>query len=137
MGRLLALDYGLKRTGIAVSDPMKIIATALETVESGNLIKWLKSYFSKEEVDEVIVGMPKNLDNSNTDATFLVKNILKELKLTFPEKSIQTVDERYTSKIAAGSMILSGKKKKFRQKKENLDMISATLILQSYMQQQP
>jgi putative pre-16S rRNA nuclease len=135
MGRLLALDYGLKRTGIAVSDPMQIIASALETIETGNLIQWLKMYFSQEPVDAIIVGLPKNLDNTNTDATFLVKKLLKELKSVFPEKLITTVDERFTSKIAVQSMISAGKKKKYRQKKENLDMISATLILQTYMQQ--
>ena len=136
MGRLLAIDYGFKRTGIAVSDPLKIIASPLDTIPTENLFEWIKNYQNNESLERFIVGMPTNLDQSNTHTTDAVKQLIKKLQLDFPDIPISVVDERFTSKIAQQSMILGGMKKKNRQKKENIDKISATLILQSYLEQQ-
>lgn len=137
MARILAIDYGKVRTGLAVTDPLQIIASSLTTVPTGEIIPFLKDYFAKEEVEQVIIGMPVNLDGSSTDGTPLVKSFLIEFKKLFPSLPIKEVDERFTSKIAKQSMISSGMKKKDRRKKENVDMISATIILQDYMQSQP
>ncbi len=134
MGRILAIDYGLKRTGLAVTDPNRIIATALETVESSQLIAYLKNYFAKESVDELVVGFPKNLKNMDTEMTPHVRQLVEVLKKTFPEKPVFLVDERFTSSIAQQAMVAGGMKKKDRQVKGNVDKISATLILQTYMQ---
>jgi putative holliday junction resolvase len=134
MGRILAIDYGLKRTGIAVTDPMRIIATALDTVESQKLIQFLKSYFQKEQVDEMVLGLPKRLNNTDTDMTAPVLKLADLLKKTFPEKPLALLDERFTSSIALKTMIAGGMKKKDRQVKGNVDKISATIILQDYMQ---
>jgi len=134
MGRILAIDYGLKRTGLAVTDPNRIIATALETVESSQLIAYLKNYFAKEPVDELVVGYPKNLNNLDTEMTPHVRNLVEVLKKTFPDKPVFLVDERFTSSIAQQAMVAGGMKKKDRQVKGNVDKISATLILQTYMQ---
>src|SRR6266516_1846549 len=101
MPRILAIDYGLKRTGLAVTDPLKIIAAGLTTVESKQLILFLKNYFSKEEVELIIIGEPKNWDESDTHATPLVRKIIKELEKNFPAIPIQKVDERFTSKMAS------------------------------------
>ena len=136
MGRLLAIDFGFKRTGIAVSDPLKIIASPLDTIPTENLFEWLKNYQQNESLERFIVGMPTNLDQSNTHTTDAVKKLIEKLQLDFPDIPISVVDERFTSKIAQQSMILGGMKKKNRQKKENIDKISATLILQSYLEQQ-
>jgi putative Holliday junction resolvase len=133
MGRILAIDYGKKRTGIAVTDPLRIIATALETVESHELIKYLKTYLSKEAVDEFVVGMPKTLMNEDSENAPLVRKFVEALKLTFPDKPIHLADERFTSSMAKRSMIDSGMKKKDRRVKGNVDMISAVIILQSFM----
>jgi putative holliday junction resolvase len=134
MGRILAIDYGLKRTGIAVTDPMRIIATALDTVESQKLIQFLKSYFQKEQVDEMVLGLPKRLNNTDTGMTAPVLKLADLLKKTFPEKPLALLDERFTSSIALKTMIAGGMKKKDRQVKGNVDKISATIILQDYMQ---
>lgn len=133
MGRLLAIDYGSKRVGIAVTDPLQLIASPLDTVHSKDIITFLKSYIEKEQVDSFIVGMPKNLNNEDTNATGLVKQFVKLLQKNFPEKLVHLVDERFTSKMALQTMIAGGTKKKDRAKKENLDKISATIILQSYL----
>lgn len=135
MPRILSIDYGLKRTGLAVTDPLKIIATGLTTVESKQLISFLKNYFSKEEVELIIIGEPKNLDDTDTHATPLVKKIIKELQKNFPLIAVQTVDERYTSKMAGRAMIEMGLKKKQRQNKALKDEIAATIMLQEYLQQ--
>jgi len=133
MSRILAIDYGLKRTGLAVTDPLKIIATGLTTVESKQLIAFLKDYFSKEEVELMIIGEPKNLDDSDTHATQLVRNTMKELQKNFPTIPVKTVDERFTSKMASRAMIEMGLKKKQRQNKALVDEIAATIMLQDYL----
>lgn len=133
MPRILAIDYGLKRTGIAVTDPLKIIATALTTIESPKLIQFLKDYFNKEEVELIIIGEPKNWDESDTHATPLVKKIVEKLKKEFPQMPIKLVDERYTSKMAGAALIDMGLKKKQRQDKSLVDKVAATIILQEYL----
>lgn len=133
MARILSIDYGLKRTGIAVTDPLKIIATGLTTIPSPELIKFLKDYFSKEEVELVIVGDPKNLDDSDTHATPLVNAMVKKLMKTFPAMRIKRVDERYTSKMASQAMIDMGLKKSQRRDKGLVDEIAATIMLQEYL----
>jgi len=134
MGRLLAIDYGRKRTGIAVSDPLQIIATGLTCVATNELISFLKDYTAKEEVEQFVLGMPLNWDESPTDATPWVEKTAAELKKHFPEIPLAFEDERNTSKMAVESMLRSGMKKKKRRKKEEVDVVSATLILQQYMQ---
>lgn len=133
MPRILAIDYGLKRTGIAVTDPLKIIATALTTIESPKLIGFLKEYFKKEEVELILVGEPKNWDDTDTHATPLVKKIVEKLKKEFPQIPLKLVDERYTSKMASAAMIDMGLKKKQRQDKSLVDKVAATIILQEYL----
>jgi putative pre-16S rRNA nuclease len=133
MPRILCIDYGKKRTGIAVTDPLKIIATALITVETSSLINFLKNYFSAEEVELVLIGEPKNLDDSDTHATPLVNQFIQKFKKEFPLMKIEKVDERYSSKMAVQSMIEMGMKKKDRQKKENVDQIAAAIMLQEYL----
>jgi putative holliday junction resolvase len=133
MPRILCIDYGKKRTGIAVTDPLKIIASALTTVETNELFPFLKNYFLKEPVELVLIGEPKNLDDSDTHATPLVHQFIKKFKKDFPLMKIETVDERYTSKLAVQSMIEMGMKKKDRQKKENIDQIAAAIMLQEYL----
>lgn len=133
MARILAIDYGKKRTGLAVTDPLRIIATALETVDSSQLLPYLKKYFEKEAVDELVVGWPKNLNNQDNEMTPLVRQLVEVLKKNFPEKPVFLVDERFTSVMAQHAMIAGGMKKKDRQEKGNVDKISATLILQSHL----
>lgn len=133
MPRILSIDYGLKRTGIAVTDPLQIIATGLTTIESRQLIAFLKEYFSKEEVEKIIIGMPKNWDESDTHATPLVEKAIKELKKHFPLLPIETVDERYTSKMAKDAMLEMGLKKMQRRNKALVDEIAATIMLQEYL----
>ena len=134
MARILAIDYGGKRTGIAVTDPMQIIATGLTTIGSHELISFLKSYFLKEVVELVIIGLPKNLDDSDTHGTPLAKAAIKRIQKEFPQMPLKTVDERYTSKMAKDAMIEMGMKKKDRRDKKIVDEIAATIILQEYMQ---
>jgi putative holliday junction resolvase len=134
MGRILAIDYGTKRTGLAVTDPLRIIATALDTVETSNLIEFLKKYFQKEGVDEVGIGMPKQLNNLDSETAPAVRKFVELFKNTFPEKPISLADERFTSSMAHRTMIDGGMSKKNRQVKGNVDKISATIILQSYME---
>jgi putative holliday junction resolvase len=133
MPRILAIDYGLKRTGIAVTDPLKIIATALTTVESPKLIQFLKDYFKKEAVELIVIGEPKNWDESDTHATPLVKKLVEKLKKEFPHMPLKLVDERYTSKMAGDAIIEMGIKKKDRRDKSLVDKVAATIILQEYM----
>jgi putative Holliday junction resolvase len=134
MPRILAIDFGAKRTGLAVTDPLQIIATALETVESASLISFLKKYFQKEDVSEVIIGMPKKLNNQDSENAAAVRTFIESFRKNFPERKITEVDERFTSSLALDAMIAGGMKKKDRQVKGNVDKISATLILQSYLQ---
>jgi putative Holliday junction resolvase len=134
MPRILAIDYGLKRTGIAVTDPLQIIATGLTTVESPQLIAFLQAYMAKEAVEKIIIGDPRNLDDSDTHATLLVLKIIEKIKKTFPAIPVETVDERYTSKMAKQAMLDMGMKKKQRRDKAVVDQIAATIILQEYLQ---
>ena len=133
MARILAIDYGGKRTGLAVTDPMQIIATGLSTIDSKELIPYLKKYFVTESVELIIIGLPKNWDESNTHGTPLVEAAIKKLKKEFPLIPLKTVDERYTSKMAKDAMLQMGMKKKDRQVKANVDVIAATIMLQEYM----
>jgi len=136
MARLLALDYGTKRVGIAVTDELQIIASGLCTVRAHDCMDFLKEYISKESVAAIVMGMPKDLKNQKTDATPYVKGFAKQLRKQFPELEIHLIDERFTSKMAFQTMIDSGLKKKARQDKALVDEVSATLILQSFMEQQ-
>jgi putative Holliday junction resolvase len=133
MGRIMAIDYGLKRTGIAVTDPLRIIATPLETVVTANLFQFLTTYLQKENVDEFVVGMPKTLLNEDSEIAPTVRKFVENLKLKFPQKSVHLADERFTSSMARQAMIDGGMKKKDRQVKGNVDKISATIILQSFI----
>lgn len=133
MARILSIDYGLKRTGIAVTDPLQIIATGLTTIESKQLIPFLKNYFATEQVEKIIIGLPTNWDESDTHATPLVKKAIKELKKHFPQLPLETVDERYTSKMAKDAMLEMGLKKMQRRNKALVDEIAATIMLQEYL----
>jgi putative Holliday junction resolvase len=133
--RILSIDYGLKRTGLAVTDPLQIIATGLTTVESKQLIPFLKEYFSKEEVELIIIGEPKNWDDTDTHATPLVEKCIKNLQKNFPAIPIKKVDERYTSKMAKDAMLEMGLKKSQRRDKKLVDEIAATIMLQEYLRQ--
>ena len=133
MPRILAIDYGLKRTGLAVTDPLQIIATGLMTIESPKLIAFLKDYFKKEAVELVLVGEPKNWDDTDTHATPLVKALVVRLKKEFPTMPLLMVDERNTSKMASRAMIEMGLKKKQRRNKALVDEIAATIMLQEYL----
>jgi len=133
MPRVIAIDYGLKRTGIAVSDELQLIASGLTTVETNGLLAFLKDYFLKEKVALILVGQPKRFDNSLSDIETTIQEFILKLQNQNPEIPIKRIDERFTSKIAFQSMIDSGMKKKERRNKANIDEISATLILQSYL----
>jgi putative Holliday junction resolvase len=134
MARIIAIDFGLKRTGLAVTDPLQIIATGLTTVDSKEMIPFLKKYFLQEEVELIIIGEPKNWDESDTHATPLVNEVIKKLVKEFPDMPLKTVDERYTSKMAKQAMIEMGMKKKDRRNKKIVDEIAATIMLQEYLQ---
>jgi len=134
LARILCIDYGLKRTGIAVTDPLQIIATGLTTVDSPELFSFLKKYFSQESVELIVIGDPKNLDDSDTHATPLVKKIIEKLQKEFPGIPIKKTDERFTSKMAKQAMIDMGMKKKDRRNKRTVDEIAAVIMLQEYMQ---
>jgi len=133
MARILAIDYGGKRTGIAVTDPLQIIATGLTTIESKQLIPFLKKYFIDEQVERIVIGMPKNWDETDTHGTPLVKAAIKKLQKEFPDMPIIEVDERYTSKMAKAAMLEMGMKKSERRVKGNVDVIAATIMLQEFM----
>ncbi|QHS62705.1 Holliday junction resolvase RuvX [Chitinophaga agri] len=134
MARILAIDYGKKRTGLAVTDPLQLIATGLTTVATHDLIPYLKKYLVQEQVELFLIGEPKNLDGGATDATALVTECVRILQKNFPQVPVKKVDERFTSKMAFQTMIDSGLKKKDRQNKALVDEISATIILQEYLQ---
>jgi putative holliday junction resolvase len=133
MPRILAIDFGLKRTGLAVTDPLQIISSALTTVETPQLFNFLKDYFKKEQVERIIIGDPKNLDDSDTHATPHVKKLIERLKKEFPAIPVEPVDERYTSKMASRAMIDMGMKKMQRRNKGMVDQIAAAIMLQEYM----
>lgn len=134
MARILAIDYGGKRTGLAVTDPQQIIATGLDTIESKQLISYLKKYFLTEAVELIIIGLPKNWDDTDTHGTAPAEAAIKKLQKEFPQIPLKTVDERYTSKMAKDAMLQMGMKKKDRRIKGNVDIIAATIILQEYLQ---
>lgn len=136
MARILALDFGKKRTGIAVTDPLQIIATALETVNTNELIGYLKKYISFEPVERIIIGYPLNFDDSPTDATPFVEKFIPKLQHVFPNILIQTVDERMTSSMASHSITKMGLKKKDREQKELIDTVSAVIMLQEFLESQ-
>ncbi|MEE3998855.1 Holliday junction resolvase RuvX [Tenacibaculum sp. FZY0031] len=133
MGRILAIDFGKKRTGIAVTDELQIIASGLTTVDTSELISFLKDYTQKENVELFLVGKPKQMDNSDSESEVLITPFLQKLEKAIPSILIKRVDERFTSKMAFQTMIDSGLKKKQRQNKALVDEISATIILQSYL----
>ena len=133
MGRVMGIDYGLKRTGLAVTDPLRIIATPLETVRTHTLISYLQSYCQTEPVDTFVVGIPKKLDNSDTHITQAVRIFVRLLSDKFPEQQVHLHDERFTSKMALEAMVAGGTTKKYRRTKGNIDKVSATIILQSYL----
>ncbi|RPH32103.1 MAG: Holliday junction resolvase RuvX [Bacteroidales bacterium] len=134
MGRILALDIGRKRTGVAVTDPLKIIANGLSTIPTETIIDFLTRYFTKESVEIVVVGMPKQLNNQPSEAVKYVQPVINRIRKVFPNLQLELVDERYTSKMAFQTMIDGGLSKKDRQNKALVDTISATIILQSYME---
>lgn len=134
---VLVQDDGGKRTGLAATDPLQIIASGLTTVETPKLMGFLKAYFSTETVERVLIGMPSNWDDTDTHATPLVQHFIKAFQKTFPAIPIQPVDERYTSKLAAQAMLQMGLKKKQRQNKALVDEIAATIMLQEYLQHRP
>ena len=133
MARIISLDIGKKRTGIAVSDPLQIIATALETVDSNELIGYLKKYIAREQVEKVLVGYPLNFDNTPTDATPLVDKFILKFGNVFPQMPVEKIDERMTSKMASQAISGMGLKKKDREKKELIDTVSAVMMLQEYL----
>ena len=130
----MAIDYGGKRTGIAVTDPMQIIATGLTTISSPDLIPFLKKYIKEEQVELILVGLPKNWDESDTHGTPLAKKAIAAIKKEFPQIPVKDVDERYTSKMAKDAMLQMGLKKKDRRDKKLVDEIAATILLQEYLQ---
>jgi len=134
LARLLAIDYGRKRVGLAVSDPMQIIANGLDTVHAKDVLDYLQKYMETEEVECIVVGYPKQLNNEDSESMKYLKPFLGQLKKRFPDMPIEMVDERFTSKIAFQSMIDGGMTKKQRRDKAVIDKISATIILQSYME---
>ena len=133
MGRILAIDYGIKRVGIAVTDPLKIIATPLTTVHTADVLGFLRTYMAQEAVDVLVIGMPKHLNNTPSPMTAVVTRFIKTLQKNFSDIRIIPQDERYTSKIALASMIEGGFKKKDRRDKASLDKLSAAIILQSFL----
>src|SRR5436190_596738 len=133
MARILAIDYGQKRTGLAVTDEMQIIASGLTTVASETVLDFLKDYFSKEKVEKVLVGEPKQMNNEPSQSTEIIEKFVTVFRNTFPDMPLERVDERFTSKMAFQTMIDSGLKKKQRQNKALIDEISATIMLQDYL----
>lgn len=133
MSRILAIDYGIKRTGIAVTDEMQMIAFGLTTIQSETTIAFLKDYFSKEKVACIIVGEPKQMDGTPSQSAEIINAFVAKFQEAFPEMSVERVDERFTSKMAFQTMIDSGLNKKQRQNKALVDEIAATIILQDYL----
>lgn len=131
----MALDYGGKRTGVAVTDELQIIASGLTTVQTAELFPFLEKYFASNEVEKLIVGEPKRLNNEATHSTEAIQKFIQQFKDKFPQIPVVTIDERFTSKLAQQSILASGVKKKNRQNKELTDEVSATIILQDFMTQ--
>lgn len=135
MGRIMAIDYGTRRVGIAVTDPLQIIASPINTISPSELFPFIEQYNKNSALESIVVGLPKKEDGSPTHITEEVEQLMIHLEKKFPEVRIVSHDERYTSRMAQESMLLSGAKQKARRKKSNIDQISATLILQSYLQE--
>lgn len=133
MSRIMAIDYGLKRTGLAVTDPLQLIASPLTTVLTAELLDFLKDYITKEEVSLFVIGMPKRLDSTPSQTAPNVKGFIKALQRDIPQIEVKEIDERFTSVMAMQAMIAGGMSKKNRRDKANVDKVSATIILQSYM----
>ena len=133
MGRIMAIDYGQKRTGIAVTDELRLFATGLTTVPSASVIAFLKKYFDEQTVDVIVVGLPRQLNNTPSDAQRFTEPFVKKLQKHFPNVVVERIDERFTSRMAQDAILQAGLKKKARQNKQLVDTVSATLILQSYM----
>lgn len=133
MSRIVAIDYGIKRTGLAVTDELQIIASGLTTVPSETAIAFLKDYFSKETVSKVLIGEPKQMNGLASESTPVIEKFVADFKTAFPEMKVERVDERFTSKMAFQTMIDSGLKKKQRQNKGLVDEIAATILLQDYL----
>ncbi len=134
MGRIMAIDYGQKRVGIAVTDELKIIANGLTTTPSGEIFDFLKTYLSKENVELFLVGEPLQMNGTPSESSRFIEPFVKKLKTTYPHIPVKRVDERFTSKMAFQTMIDMGLKKKDRQDKATVDKISATIMLQSYLE---
>lgn len=133
MPRILAIDYGIRRTGLAVTDDLQIIASGLTTVASESVIPFLKDYFAKENVIKVLIGEPKQMNGQPSESTPIIEKFVADFKTHFPEMKVERVDERFTSKMAFQTMIDSGLKKKQRQNKALVDEIAATILLQDYL----
>jgi len=134
VARVLAIDYGRKKVGLAVTDPYQIIANGMGTVPAHTILKYLKKYISEEEIETIVVGHPKQMNNTDSESMVYIKPFMEKLKVLFPEMNIEMMDERFTSKIAFQTMIDGGLKKKARRNKELVDSISATIILQSWLE---
>jgi putative Holliday junction resolvase len=133
MGRILAFDFGTKRVGIAVTDELQLIASGLKTVETKDVFTFLSDFLKKEKVSLFVVGEPKQMNNLPSESEIYIKDFIKDLNEKFPEIPIERVDERFTSKMAVQTMVAAGFKKKYRQDKSLIDQISATIILQTYL----
>jgi len=134
MARIICIDFGLKRCGLAVTDPLQIIATGLEVVHPKDLIDFLKNYTRTEKVELILIGLPKSLDGSDTHATLPAQKMFETIQKALPDIPARQVDERFSSKIASREMLKMGMKKSVRRKKENIDLIAATMMLQEYLQ---
>ncbi|MFB9121132.1 Holliday junction resolvase RuvX [Bergeyella porcorum] len=135
MGQIMAIDYGKKRTGIAVTDDMKIIASGLDTVDTAGLMSFLKKYFSENSVETIVVGLPTDLKGNMSEVETDIQKFIGEFKVAFPEVSVERLDERFTSKMASFFISQSGKSRKERQDKGLIDKVSATIILQNFLEQ--
>ena len=134
MGRILAIDFGKKRTGLAVTDSLRITANPLITIETKQLSDWLRKYFAKETVDEVVIGHPKQMNGEDSESMQYIRPFVARFKQTFPDKPITYYDERFTSVLAHQAMIAGGMKKKTRQDKAQVDKLAACIILEGYME---
>ena len=134
MGRILAIDYGRKRTGLAVTDPLRITASPLLTVETAQLVAWLRDYFAREQVDEVVIGHPTQMNGQESESMNYIRPFLGLFRKTFPDKPITMFDERFTSVLAHRAMIAGGMKKKDRQNKAVVDKLAACIILEDYLE---
>jgi len=135
VSKILAIDYGSKRVGVAISDSLKIIATGLSTVSTNNIYSFLEEILQKEKISHIVIGLPKNLDNTSTDSTYEISVFINKLNQLYPKIVINSIDERFTSLIAKKTILSSGVSKKRRRDKALVDQVSATIILQSYLLQ--